>query len=61
MQSLDRALEVLTAVARCEGLTLSDLTREINAPTATTHRILMALQNHGFITFNDQRQEWALA
>ena len=30
------------------------------APTATTHRILTTLENHRFVTFDDERQEWAV-
>ena len=45
MQSLDRALGVLTTVARLERVALSDLAREVDVPTATTHRSLVTLQN----------------
>ncbi|WP_299659359.1 IclR family transcriptional regulator [uncultured Ruegeria sp.] len=58
MQSLDRALGVLTTVARLERVALSDLAREVDIPTATTHRILMTLQKHGFVTIDEERQEW---
>lgn len=60
MQSLDRALGVLTTVARLERAALSDLAREIDVPTATTHRILVTLQKHGFVAFDDERQEWMI-
>lgn len=60
LQSLDRALGVLTAIARSERATLSDLAREIDVPTATVHRILTTLQNHGFTAFDDDRQEWMI-
>jgi IclR family acetate operon transcriptional repressor len=60
LQALDRALGVLTALARDESATLSDLSREIDIPTATTHRILTTLQNHRFVAFDDERQEWAI-
>nr|WP_321251958.1 IclR family transcriptional regulator [uncultured Ruegeria sp.] len=60
MQSLDRALGVLSAVARFERAALSDLAREIDVPTATTHRILTTLQKHGYVTFDDERQEWMI-
>ncbi len=60
MQSLDRALGVLTTVARMERAALSDLAREVGVPTATTHRILATLQKHGFATFDDERQEWMI-
>ena len=60
MQSLDRALGVLSAVARLEHVALSDLAREVDVPTATTHRILTTLQKHGFVSFDDERQEWMI-
>lgn len=60
MQSLDRALGVLSTVARLEHVALSDLAREIDVPTATTHRILTTLQKHGFVSFDDERQEWMI-
>ncbi|MCG7519338.1 IclR family transcriptional regulator [Ruegeria sp. Ofav3-42] len=60
MQSLDRALGVLTTIARLERAALSDLAREIDVPTATTHRILVTLQKHGFVAFDDERQEWMI-
>ncbi len=60
MQSLDRALGVMTMVARMERAALSDLAREIGVPTATTHRILVTLQKHGFVSFDDERQEWMI-
>lgn len=60
MQSLDRALGVLTSVARLERAALSDLSREIGVPTATTHRILTTLQKHGFVSFSVERQEWMI-
>ncbi len=58
LQALDRALAVLTSVASNDGATLSDLSREMDVPTATTHRILTTLQKHGFVSLDDARQEW---
>ncbi|MEX0329421.1 MAG: IclR family transcriptional regulator [Ruegeria sp.] len=60
MQSLDRALGVLTAVGEVERAALSDLSRATGVPTATTHRILTTLQKHGFVAFDDERQEWMI-
>ncbi|WP_281972691.1 IclR family transcriptional regulator [Ruegeria faecimaris] len=60
MQSLDRALSVLTTVASLERAALSDLAREVDVPTATTHRILVTLQKHGFVAFDEERQEWMI-
>lgn len=60
LQSLDRALGILVAVARAERATLTDLSLSRGVPTATTHRILTTLQKHGFVTFDEQGQEWRI-
>ncbi|NOD34551.1 MULTISPECIES: IclR family transcriptional regulator [unclassified Ruegeria] len=60
LQSLDRALETLTTLATLERCTLSDLSRETGVPTATTHRILTTLSNRGYVSFDEQRQEWMI-
>lgn len=60
LQSLDRALGILSGIARSEAITLSDLARDMSVPTATTHRILTTLQNHGFVQFDAERQEWSV-
>lgn len=60
LQSLDRALGVLAAIARADRLSLTDLSRAVDVPTATTHRILTTLQKHDFVTFDEDRQEWLI-
>lgn len=60
MQALDRALGVLKALAGADGATLSDLARDLDIPTATTHRILTTLETHGFSSFDEDRQEWSV-
>ena len=60
LQSLDRALGVLVAVSRAHRATLTDLSLSLGVPTATTHRILTTLQKHGFVTFNEDRQDWSI-
>ncbi|MEM1351189.1 MAG: IclR family transcriptional regulator [Pseudomonadota bacterium] len=60
LQSLDRALGVLVAVSRSGRATLTDLSMSLGVPTATTHRILTTLQKHGFVTFNEDRQDWSI-
>jgi len=60
MQSLDRALSVLVAVAREDRATLTDLSLALGIPTATTHRILTTLQKHDFVRFDDERQDWSI-
>lgn len=60
LQALDRALVVLKAVAERGVVNLSDLSREVDVPTATTHRILTTLAAHGFVTFDEARQDWSV-
>jgi len=60
MQALDRALGVLTAVARQEGATLSDLSMAQGIPAATVHRILATLQKHRFAALDEETQTWTI-
>ncbi|SIT13387.1 transcriptional regulator, IclR family [Roseivivax lentus] len=60
LQSLDRALSVLVALSRAGRMTLSDLALAVGVPTATTHRILMTLQKHDFVAFDEDRQDWLI-
>lgn len=60
LQSLDRALGILVAVSRAGRATLTDLSMSLGVPTATTHRILTTLQKHGFVTFNEDHQDWSI-
>lgn len=60
LQSLDRALGILVAVSRTGRATLTDLSMSLGVPTATTHRILTTLQKHGFVTFNEDLQDWSI-
>ena len=60
LQSLDRALGVLIAIARAGRMTLTDLSNAVGVPTATTHRILMTLQKRGFVAFDEERQDWLI-
>jgi len=60
LQALDRALGVLTEVARRDGASLTDLSRALDIPAATTHRILSTLQGHDFVRFDDERQDWSI-
>ena len=60
LQSLDRALGILKAVSKSERATLTDLSLSLGVPTATTHRILTTLQKHGFVAFDEERQDWVI-
>ena len=60
LQSLDRALNVLTAIARSGRMSLTDLSLAVGIPTATTHRILTTLQKHDFVAFDEEHQDWSI-
>ncbi len=60
MQSLDRALSLLTTLGRGGATTLTDLSMTAGIPTATTHRILTTLQKHRFADFSEADQTWAI-
>jgi len=60
MQSLDRALGVLTTLSRYRQTALTDLAHGLGIPVATTHRILATLQKKGFVTFDEAEQTWSI-
>ncbi|AWM29439.1 HTH-type transcriptional regulator BhcR [Sinorhizobium fredii] len=58
IQSLDRALDVLEAVAWPEGLTLSELAAHLGQSAATMHRVLATLERREFVEISPDRQVW---
>lgn len=60
VQALDRGLQVLEALAREGSATLSDLALRVGMPPSTAHRLLMTLQGHGFVAFDEALQEWSV-
>lgn len=60
MQALDRALAVLTHLARSEAQTLSDIAETLNIPAPTTHRILSTLQGRGYAQLDEFSQRWTV-
>ena len=55
LQSLDRALSVLTGLAQHGRSSLTDISLRLGVPTATAYRILITLQKHGFAEFDETR------
>lgn len=58
IQSLDRALDVLDALARADGLTLTDLAKSLDQSPATMHRVLATLETRQIVEMNAQTQTW---
>ena len=49
VQTLDRAVAVLDAVARAAPCSLADLVRETGLARPTAHRLAVALEGHGLV------------
>lgn len=58
IKSLDRALEVLGELARFEAATLSDLSRALHESPATVYRILVTMEAHRMVEFDEMQQVW---
>ncbi|PWI54384.1 IclR family transcriptional regulator [Rhizobium phaseoli] len=58
IQALDRALDVLEALATPEGMTLSKLADHLGQSTATMHRVLATLERRDFVEISPDRQVW---
>lgn len=58
IQSLDRALDVLEALASPEGMTLSELSTHLDQSPATMHRVLATLERREFVEISPDRQIW---
>jgi IclR family acetate operon transcriptional repressor len=60
LQSVDRALAVLSVLAESGGLALSPLAARAGLPPTTAHRLLSTLARHGMVEFDPAAQAWAV-
>jgi IclR family acetate operon transcriptional repressor len=58
VQSLDRAIALLAAIAEADGLTLTDLAARAGLPLSTAHRMLLTLQRRDLAEFEPSAQLW---
>ena len=58
IQSLDRALDVMEALASHGGITLTALSAHLDQSPATMHRVLATLEQRQYVESNPERQEW---
>jgi IclR family transcriptional regulator, acetate operon repressor len=58
VQSLDRAMGILAAVAEGPGLTLTELSQRTEQSPATVYRVLSTLQTHGIVEVEAAGQLW---
>lgn len=60
VQSLDRALALLDALAKGDGISLSVLAQRVNLPPSSAYRLLQTLAARGYVEFLDRDQLWAV-
>jgi IclR family acetate operon transcriptional repressor len=60
LQSLDRAMAMLAALAEADGLTLTDLAGRADIPLSSAYRILLTLQRRGLAEFEASSQLWCV-
>lgn len=58
IKALDRALTALAELARLEGATLSSLAHMLEESPATIYRILVTMQSHRIVEFDEGAQSW---
>lgn len=61
IQSLNRALDVLEALARHEGITLTELAAHLDESPSTMYRVLATLEQRRYVESNPDKQEWFIA
>lgn len=60
IQALDRALDVLEALAAHDGMTLTQLADHLDQSAATMHRVLATLEGRRYVEIDPKRQEWLI-
>lgn len=60
VQSLDRALRVLTVVAEADGLSLSEIAAKAELAPSTAYRMLTTLESSAMVEFDRTDQLWSV-
>jgi len=60
VRALERALTLLEIIAEADSLSLTELSQRAGMPASTAHRLLITLQNRGYLEFRDDTQQWAV-
>ncbi|MBN2906740.1 MAG: IclR family transcriptional regulator [Rhodobacteraceae bacterium] len=58
VRSLDRAMGLLRTLSETNGLTLSELAERTDQSAATVYRVLITLQGHEIVEFEEGAQRW---
>lgn len=59
-KALDKGLVALRQIAEYDGISLNDLSTDLNIPVATLHRLLMTMELHGFVRQSDVDFTWSI-
>lgn len=60
IQSIDKALDLIELLAERDSLSLIELTELLNQPKSSTYRIVLTLENRGFISRSDEDGKYCL-
>jgi len=60
IRALDRAIDVLRVVAGGDGMSLTEISGAAGQPAATVYRILITLEAHKIVTFDEGSQLWQI-
>lgn len=60
VQALERGLILLQMLSKRGSASLSDLSAQLELPAPTAYRMLLTLQKHEFVSFDDTTQKWAV-
>lgn len=58
IQSVDRALDVIEALAAADGVTLTELAGRMGQPIPTIYRMLSTLETRQYVELDGDRQQW---
>jgi IclR family acetate operon transcriptional repressor len=60
VQALDRGLRLMRLLAEQGEAPLTELALSAGMPASTAHRLLMTLQQHGLVDFDETSQDWMI-
>lgn len=60
VQSLDRALRLVAAIAETDGASLTAIAERVGLPPSTAHRLLATLAAHGFVENDAEDRHWSI-
>ncbi|MCH1449481.1 MAG: IclR family transcriptional regulator [Litoricolaceae bacterium] len=59
-KALDKGLSALRRIAESDGISLNDLSLDLEMPLATLHRLLLTLESHGFVRQSKSDATWSI-